>query len=203
MAIKVIVFDLGKVLFDFDFGKFSKNVSRHSAKTPPEILNAVEANLNAFYEYETGALSTQVFYDKAKDFFSYNADFETFAADWNDMFTPMDATINFLKGLSAKFHTALLSNTNELHFNYLSTCFPEVFKYFKDLHLSYKMSARKPERKIYEDVINFYKLAPAEIFFTDDLSVNVEAAKSLGIKAYRFTGVQTLSANLSAEGVAY
>ena len=202
MAIKVIVFDLGKVLFDFDIPKLSKGISLHSDKSLNELSNFINTRWDSAFAYEKGEMTSTEFYNTVKKNLSFNAPYETFTSIWNDIFTPMEQSINFLKNLK-KLHlpVALLSNTNELHFDYLSAKHPEVFDCFNDLHVSHKMSARKPESKIYADVINFYKMNPSEIFFTDDLDINIEAAKSAGIKGYTFKNVEKLTADLQAEGV--
>ena len=40
----------------------------------------------------------------------------------------------------------------------------------------------KPEKEIYEEILNKYSLKPEETVFIDDMKVNIDAAEKLGIK---------------------
>ncbi|MCL2389181.1 MAG: HAD hydrolase-like protein [Elusimicrobia bacterium] len=207
MAIKVIVFDLGKVIFDFDINKLSKDISLHSSKPASEIYSIMLAYAHkweSLFLYETGKISSQEFYENLKSVFSYNGTYEDFVLAWNSIFTPMENSINFIRSLrkTTPLEIAMLSNTNELHFEYLKNSNPEVFSWFNNFHLSHKMQSRKPESQIYQSLINFYKFSPEEIFFADDLEVNVSAARKHGIKAYTFTTVENLIADLKKEQAA-
>ena len=46
----------------------------------------------------------------------------------------------------------------------------------------------KPDRRIYEIVLERFGLRAEECVFFDDLEKNVEGAKAVGIEAYRFEG---------------
>ena len=46
----------------------------------------------------------------------------------------------------------------------------------------------KPDRRIYEHILNKFGLDPAETVFIDDKPANVDGAKAVGIKGYVFDG---------------
>jgi len=78
----------------------------------------------------------------------------------------------------------LLSNLNQADHQYLEKNMD--MNIFDQEFLSYKMHKVKPEPEIYNDVIN--ELGTNDFFFFDDSSTNINAAKELGIKAYKTTG---------------
>jgi putative hydrolase of the HAD superfamily len=129
--------------------------------------------------------------------------YDKFCDSWNNIFIPFNDVINFLGLLSKKYKLSLLSNTNDLHFEFLKNKYPQVFQYFTNYHLSYKMNARKPDNEIYQKVIDFYDIEPNKIFFTDDLAINVETAKKLKISAFKFEGLLKLKQDLTLSGVKY
>ena len=53
--------------------------------------------------------------------------------------------------------------------------------YFDALYLSYEMRVMKPERRIFEMMLEGEKAVPEETVFIDDSAHNVEVAASLGI----------------------
>jgi putative hydrolase of the HAD superfamily len=59
----------------------------------------------------------------------------------------------------------------------------------------------KPEREIYQLLIDRLECAPNEIVFFDDMPVNVEGARESGITAYLWKDAETARAILKAAGV--
>ena len=58
--------------------------------------------------------------------------------------------------------------------------------------VSYEIGMLKPEKGIYEHLLEKYGLLPEECIFYDDRSVNVEGAKALGIESYLITSEEDL-----------
>lgn len=201
MAIEVIVFDLGKVIFDFDINKLSTRFHLSSQRSKQDIVDLISGHRDLFVNYEKGLITSQEFYNQMIILLSLRIDYKSFCDIWNDIFTPFYDMIDFINILSKKYNLAILSNTNDLHFDYLQNKYPEIFAYFKHLHLSYKMKSRKPDAEIYKKVIDFYNIEPASIFFTDDLEKNINSAKELNISAFKFEGLKKLKEDLSSLGV--
>jgi putative hydrolase of the HAD superfamily len=197
MSIKIVVFDLGNVLFKFDLSKFVKEflkkVPRHKNEAAGKLILEYS---DVGYNYEKGNISSVGFYIRLKECTDYSGTCNEFCIIWNNIFTPIPETIEILSITAKKYPVALLSNTNELHFEYLKKCFPSVFMIFDKMFLSYKMHLRKPENEIYQNIINYYKIVPSEILFIDDLEENIEAARNNGMTAVKFTGAYELEKQL-------
>ncbi len=198
MSEKIIIFDLGKVVFDYDVEKMAKELLSYSDYKNPDITNIYEST----FKYERGQISSLDFYKNAAEIFKLqNLSFEKFSKIWNEIFTADKNIMELIKELSQKNYVALLSNTNELHFEYLYKLNKDFFdKCFKKLHLSYLMNVRKPENEIYKQVINFHKTEPENIFFTDDVEQNIAAAKTAGMNAHIFKGIEKLKTDLKNFG---
>lgn len=203
MAIDVLVFDLGKVIFDFDLEKLAGGFHLSSKKSKKEIFTLLSGHIDLFADYEKGLVDSESFYKQVSELMNIETDYQTFCSIWNDIFTPVKGMDSLIKRLSASNNLAILSNTNDLHFEYLENKYPEIFSYFTNLHLSYKIGSRKPDKEIYEHVIGFYGIDPARIFFTDDLERNIVPARELGINAYRFDGPEILEKKLNFLGVKF
>ncbi|MDD5020771.1 MAG: HAD hydrolase-like protein [Endomicrobiaceae bacterium] len=203
MAIEVVVFDLGKVIFDFDIDKLSNGFHLSSQRSQQDVIGLISGRKDLFISYEKGLITSQEFYNHMTILLGLQIDYKSFCNIWNDIFTPFCDMFNFINILSKKYNLAILSNTNILHFEYLQNKYTEIFACFKYLHLSYKMQARKPDVEIYKKVIDFYNIDPAGIFFTDDLDKNINSAKELNISAFKFEGLEKLKEDLNSLGVIF
>ena len=81
----------------------------------------------------------------------------------------------------------LLTNNGALVHKHLPTLAPELVELFGDhLLTSSHYGARKPDPALFESVLAAYETPAANAFFADDLSINVEGARSVGITGYHF-----------------
>ncbi|MDR0398332.1 MAG: HAD family phosphatase [Endomicrobium sp.] len=202
MFTKIIVFDLGNVIFKFDLMKFIKAYIQRIPDHKITDFNELIPTYSEFaYSYEKGNISSFDFYDILAKRTQYLGTYNEFVFQWNNIFEPMPETIELIAMLASKYKLAILSNTNELHFDYLKDRYPEAFALFNDFFLSYKMHLRKPEDEIYQQVIRRYNVLPSEIFFIDDMEENIKAAKRNGINAWLFTKTYDLTKKLKEEKV--
>ena len=91
--------------------------------------------------------------------------------------------INMLIKLRALFRTFLLSNTNAIHFPVYNKQLNDKFQItdlselFEKAYYSYRLGLRKPDKEIFDLVINENKLHPSETLFIDDSPQHIEAAE--------------------------
>lgn len=90
---------------------------------------------------------------------------------------------------------SLLTNNGPLVEAHLAELAPELVPLFGDeLHTSSFYGARKPDPTVFANLLAHYGVEADQVFFADDLEVNVEAARSLGIEAHRFMDAGSLTA---------
>lgn len=95
------------------------------------------------------------------------------------------ATQRLIKELSEKgYRLFCLSNMSIEFYDYLKE--REVFNYFEGQIISALEHVIKPEKEIYEVLMNRYDVVPGESVFIDDLEKNVEAARKLGFNTVHF-----------------
>ena len=122
----------------------------------------------------------------------FNISNESLKNAWNAILLDFPETrLAFLKELaeSKKYRLFLLSNTNDLHISWIQDnwgmeLYNEFKNYFEKFYLSHEINFRKPDNNIYEFVLRENKLVAEETLFVDDLEINTEAAKSLGINVW-------------------
>ena len=184
--IKVIVFDLGGVIVDYDHGIIAKKLSYISSKTEEEMYDYIFTS-GIEQQYDTGKISSEEFYNFAIDYLKIDMFFESFSKIWSEIFFEKPEMNDFIAGIeSQKYKKLILSNTNELHFEYCMNHYP-ILKSFDQYFLSYKLGMRKPNLNIYEYLIRNSSYNPNEILFIDDKKENITTASKMGIKTIQYT----------------
>ncbi len=97
----------------------------------------------------------------------------------------VEPTAQLIKELKERgYNLYVLSNMSKEYIEYLRE-FP-VFEYFDEQVVSCEIGLGKPDRRIYEYLLEKYGLDPAETIFIDDRKDNVDAAEELGIMPFHF-----------------
>lgn len=102
-----------------------------------------------------------------------------------DSLVPLDDSIALLHDLAAAGHRLYcLSNMSRENWAHIRE--HAFFALFDGIVISAQEGHIKPEVEIFECLLRRYAIAPADAFFIDDMAINVEAARRLGIAGYRF-----------------
>ena len=201
-AIELILFDLGNVLVDFDFSISAKRIGNFCGKGPKEIFNLF-FNSEITCLFEAGKISPVDFFAKVKEMLGLSLSYEAFVPIWNEIFflsAANRAVYSMVNNLSRSYKTAMVSNIDILHYEYLKKNFP-VFNVFHNIFLSYELGLVKPDPAIYQQVLQCLGAEPEAVFYTDDRPELVESARNLGIKAFIFSGALQLEDDLLSVGV--
>jgi putative hydrolase of the HAD superfamily len=188
---KTLIFDLGDVIIDIDYmvtvGEFQK-----LAKIDFSQLVSYSKQHHLFDKFETGHITPQQFRNELKQYLKDDTTDEAIDMAWNSILIHYpEKKIALLQQLKSKYRTLALSNINELHVAAIDLAARSKFgldnfeSLFHKAYYSNQVGHRKPEKEIFELVINAENINPADTFFVDDKAENVEAAKSLGLQAYQ------------------
>jgi FMN phosphatase YigB (HAD superfamily) len=198
--IKVICFDLGKVIVDFDYGGAVQELIKVSPLPVSEVARILSNN-SLINDYETGKISTSAFHLSVSQLLRLDVPLGTFRQLWGSMFLPLPLIPeSLLTSLKTNYRLLLLSNTNEIHFEFLTENYP-ILGHIEERVLSYQVGCMKPERRIYQVAVERAGVAPEEILFTDDREENIEAAREIGIHAIRFESEDQLRREMRRLGV--
>jgi glucose-1-phosphatase len=177
--VPVVVFDLGKVLVDFDYSIAARRVAARSAKTI-ERLDQFLSGSPFLVQFESGELSPRQFFAQVQKVTGFNGDIDEFAGYFADIFDPMPEMVELHAGLrQKKIPTYIFSNTNEIAVGHIRRKYP-FFSGFDGYILSYEIGAMKPHAKIYEALETMAGRSGPDIFYIDDRAENVEAGASRG-----------------------
>ena len=174
---QVIVFDLGKVLVDFDYSIAAGRIAVRGKMLPAEIKKFID-NSPLLFKFETGLLTRQQFYNEIRAATGYCGDLEEFGSVFADIFVPIPPMVELHAALRRRgFPTYIFSNTNDLAVGHIRRQFP-FFANFDGYVLSYEHGAMKPDQKLYEVVERVSGRKGAEILYLDDRPENIETGRA-------------------------
>ena len=198
--IKVICLDLGKVIVDYDPTIPLNALGARSALSMPEIMQVL-ADREPLLQFDRGHYSRSDFYRTMCARLRLDVSTREFEQLWTSLFLPEPLLPeSFLLSLKRRYRLLMLSNVNEVHFEFIWKNYPLV-RHIEDRLLSYELGCLKPEPAIYRIAIDRAGVPPEEIFFADDRPENVEAARQAGIVATCFQSEQQLRMALRQAGV--
>ena len=180
--IKNVIFDLGKVLIDYDFDKFFVKIGNK-----PDTRTLDEANREILL-FEAGKTDKQKFYEDMKRIYGFSLSFEKFKLLWCDVFWEIPRMIQLAKKIKESgYNIYIFSNTDQLHFPYIWQKFPSINFFENNLMLSYELGFVKPEEEIYHAAIKKFGINPEKSIFIDDRSENIKTALEIGFNAIHHT----------------
>ncbi len=170
------VFDIGKVLLDFDFQRSANNLSPDSNLTPAQFRELLDQS-PLLHRYETGQLTSQKFYHEVQVRSGYRGSFDQFAPGFADMFTEIPRMTALLAEFRRrKIPTYIFSNTNELAVRWMYAQYPFMAD-FDEYVFSFEARAMKPQEEIYEALEQLSGFSGGELFYMDDRPENVLAGR--------------------------
>ena len=145
-----------------------------------------------FLQSELGYITTEEFCEEVRRITQRPIDDEKIVWAWNELLTGITPERRqAVLELSMKYRLFVLSNTNDMHWKKweASSLLPlkgEVFKdgVFEKCFLSYELHLAKPQREIFEAVLQQADIKADETLFIDDSLKNCQAAEALGIHTY-------------------
>ena len=197
--IRLIISDFGGVICTFDYRIFCARLARRIGRSAEAIYAAVYGSeLQA--AFERGRLTGPAYHSRVMRLVGADVPYAEFCPMYGDIFTEIPATGALLRRLRARYPLYLLSDTNEIHFGYVTQTV-EVLRVFAECIVSYEVGALKPDPAMYREALRRAALPAAACVFIDDRPGNVEGARRVGMHALHFTSAAQCAADLSRLGV--
>ena len=197
---RVVVFDLGKVLLDFDYGRAARRLAPRCHLDEQSIRRLIDQS-PLLHQLESGRLTDREFFRAFREAAGHPDDFDGFARDFADIFDPIPGMIELHRRLAGTgIPTFIFSNTNPFAIDHIRQEHP-FFSRFTDFVLSYEHGAMKPDPDIYQVVENKVRSRGPEILYIDDRPENVEMAATRGWQTILQTDPQITAAAIQAAGL--
>jgi len=173
------VFDLGKVLVDFDYSIAARRIAARSTQ-PPENLHAFLSSSPALVQFESGLITRQEFFHQVRNATGFLGDLDEFGKVFANIFTEITPMVEIHARLRRQgFKTYIFSNTNDLAIGHIRQNFP-FFENFDGYILSYEIKAMKPDAPIYAALEQMTGKRGEEIVYIDDRDENITGGAARG-----------------------
>jgi len=184
---KNIIFDFGGVILNIDLS------ITYNALQKLNFINFEQTKIKIkqeklFERQEIGLISNSEFYNFFNSEFINPVSEQTIEEAWNEMLLDYpEKNIQIIQNLKSSHRLFLLSNTNKIHYDFYIKKFKTQFGFelrslFEQSYFSHEIGMRKPNKEIFEKVINENNLLPLETLFIDDIEENRITAQNIGIQ---------------------
>jgi putative hydrolase of the HAD superfamily len=197
---KPIAFDLGRVIFDFDYKLALDKIKDNLGVSVDRVIEDLFYNDFA-KDFEKGLVSGYDFYSKFKRSYYVSLEYSKFMDIWCDIFSPKEDIVELIRHLRIIYPVYLISNINELHFKHLYQKYPWIFSLFDEMVLSFKIKSVKPEKKIYKELSKACRQEYNNIIYIDDREDLIREAKKLNLHCITFKNLHQLTKELSTAGI--
>ena len=204
--IKNIIFDFGGVIYDIEHEKTKDAFSRLGIKDFEELYgHAVQTKL--FEDFELGKISPAIFRRAIKKHLPNNISDKEINAAWNALLIGFKTErLELLEKLGKHYRNFLLSNTNQIHYQYYmgelktQNRLKKFNGFFEKLYFSHHIGMRKPDAEIFEYVLFDNQIMAEETVFIDDYDLNISAANSVGLNSILLEPKQEICDLFTSEG---
>ena len=196
-AVEAVLFDIGGVIAPFTglaslrrlTGGSELDAATQWLRSP--IVRRFESGAVDEWEFASGVIAQWRFELTPAEFLAQ-------FADWLD--DPYPGAENLVRETAGRVRVGCLSNTNALQWLRRISRWP-VSALFTERLLSFELGAVKPDREIFELAIARLALPPWAVLLLDDNPLNVEGARSAGLRAEQALGVDGARAALARYGI--
>jgi len=174
-----VIFDLGKVLLDFDYDIVVRRMAPRSAMDEAQLHSLLNQS-PLLHRYETGLMSTAEFFAEVRRTTQFTGTLAEFGDLFGEIFTPIRPMIELHAALRTRgVPTFIFSNTNELAIRAIRRRFA-FFADFDGHILSYEHRAMKPAAALYEIVEQATGRRGADLLYLDDRPENIATGQRRG-----------------------
>lgn len=188
--IKNLIIDLGGVIINLTRNRCIDAFVQLGVENIRESIVNNYQHKELFMQIELGSMTSAVFRDNIRRLSGRPLTDTQIDTAWIAMLGDVsESTLHLLLDLRKRYNTMLLSNTNEIHWqwaeqNYFSYQGHQASDFFNHIYLSYELHMLKPNGDIFEYVLKDADICAAETLFIDDAIPNCRTAESLGIHTY-------------------
>ncbi len=184
-----IIFDLGGVLLNIDYNRSIEAFKKLGMKNFDNFFT--QANQSKLFDgFDTGTISPVEFRNNIRNMSGLQLTDKQIDDAWNAMLLDMPPErIQLLNRVRQHYRIFLLSNTNAIHYPIYMQYMKETYgveslePLFEKQYLSFELGMRKPNRDIFERIIQENKLSPGKTLFIDDSKQHVHGAREAGLQA--------------------
>ncbi len=196
--ITTLIFDLGGVIVNLDWERCVRNFKEIGVSEMDSLISTT-LQRGFILEYERGEITSDEFRTEVRKYTDVDVSDDEINFAWTSLLVDVpEEKLQMLLDLKKKYRILMLSNTNELSYDFCERSFfsqngHQINDYFDKCYLSYKMGLNKPEPQIFEKLLAEEGLKAEECLFLDDGIHNIKTASTLNFNAEYIEPYSTIS----------
>ena len=198
--VSAVVFDVGKVLFDWDLRILIRQFVDDEAEVEHVFANVVSVPWH--FQHDAGTPLAEMVPARIAEFPQYEAVIRAYSTRFNETIPgPIPGSLELVEDLAAGgVPLYAITNFGAEFWPAFSATQP-IFRHFRDVVVSGDEKIAKPDPAIYRIAQVRFGHAPHQMLFIDDNRDNIESARACGWEAHHFADAATLALDLRQRGL--
>ena len=199
-AIEAVVFDIGRVLVQWDLRCLFSKLIADSAELDWFLANVVTEQWH--FQHDQGRPLAEMVPERIAEFPAYARHIEAYATRFNESVPgPVPGSLELVDALhAANMPLYAITNFGAEFWDQFRPAQP-VFDCFRDIVVSGVEKIAKPDPAIFALAQQRFGHAPGAMLFIDDNADNIAAARALGWQVHHFDNAERLAADLRGRGL--
>lgn len=196
--VTALLFDLGNVLIEIDFGRMFTALSGVSGVSASELSSRFSFN-EAYEQHERGEISFAEYAASLRRTLGLELTDAQLRDAWNAIFVrPVPGIQGLLEWAKTRWPLYALTNTNAAHQEVWTRDYAEVLAPLERVFVSSELGWRKPQPEAFLQVAREIGVPPERLLFFDDTLENLAGARAVGLQTVHVTSPQDTEAALEA-----
>jgi HAD superfamily hydrolase (TIGR01509 family) len=187
--IQSVILDLGGVVFVNGTKVFITSLGKRIGKSYESISHYFEEGLAS--DWRKGLISQEEFFTYLIKTLHLTIPSNELFHQWIGSYTLIPGMKELISDISVSCGVYYLSDNVKERVEVLDQTF-HFLSWFNGGIFSHEVGVRKPDRRIYELLVERYNLVPSECLYVDDKEKNLHPAVALGMKTHLFTSAEIL-----------
>ena len=197
--IEAVIFDLGRVLVAIDNRQMVTKLFAHINPDDPQLVEKTMKSA-MMIDLCLGQIDMPEVHRRMCREGILTMSFQEFKECWQSIFYTMDGAKELLEDLQGKVNLGLLSDTDPVHWAYILKHWPWLAM-IEQPTLSFEVGLMKPNPGIYHKAAENVNAPIGKCLFIDDLPVNVDGARAVGMHAVQFQNTEQIRRELRLFGI--
>ena len=200
MSVDAVVFDVGRVLYQWDLSNLLRQVEPDAAKLDRVLRDVITEEWH--FQHDRGVALADMVPARIAEFPEFETHLNAYRTRFNETIPgPVPGSIELVERLHTR-GIPLFAITNfgaEFWAGFRPTA--PVFDLFDQIVVSGEEKLAKPDPAIFALAAERFGHVPERMLFIDDNAANIAAAAEEGWRVHHFTDAPTLERDLDARGL--
>ena len=195
-GVEALLFDLGGVIIQVDFGRAIAHWAE-AAACDPEVIRS-RFRFDKHYErHERGEITGAEYFASLRAGLGLDLDDDEIRAGWNAIYVgDMPGAIDQLRRAQGKLPLYAFTNSNATHQQVWEPRFARALSLFDTVFISSAMGLRKPEAAAFHAVSKAVGIPLDRMVFYDDVEENLVGARAVGLQTVHVTSANDICRSL-------